>query len=121
MFIPIEEVVNPQENLVSDEEIISVIYEIYPQIIYTDLLKNDYGNYIASIPEHCNDIILNSIVDNFKYTENYFIEVTEDASFSYDYGDISSVHNCTITSGYVPRTPEYEAIAIDNYWEDDYY
>lgn len=114
-------VVNPQ-NLVSDEEMISLVYAICPQIVFTNILQHDYSNYIDSIPEHCNNIILDGIMDNFNHIiDKHFIEVIEDASFDYEYGDICSTHHCTVTSGYVHRTPEFEEIAIDDWWEDDYY
>lgn len=115
------EVVKPQD-LVSDEEMISIVYATCPQVIYTNILKHDYSNYIDSIPEHCNNIILDGIMDNFNHIiDKHFIEVIEDASFDYEYGDICATHHCTVTSGYVHRTPEFEAIAIDDWWEDDYY
>lgn len=124
MFIDnTNEVVNPQ-NLVSDEEIISIVYTICPQVVFTNILKYDYSNYIDSIPEHCNNTILDGIMDNFSHIVNkHFIEVIEDASFDYEYGDICSTHHCTVTSGYVRRTPEFESVAIDDYEDiyDDYY
>lgn len=124
MFIDnTNEVVNPQ-NLVSDEEIISIVYAICPQVVFTNILRRDYSNYIDSVPEHCNNIILDGIMDNFSHIVNkHFIEVIEDASFDYEYGDICSVHHCTVTSGYVRRTPELESVAIDDYEDiyDDYY
>ena len=120
MYINSErESVNSQD-FVTEKEMIQTICKIYPHIIFVDLLCCDYFNYIATIPEHYNDLILRGIERHFPHLiENNFIEVVEDGSFDYEYGDICSTHNCTVRVGYVPRTPEFEQIAIIHPWEDD--
>lgn len=121
MFINNEiEAVNPH-NLVSEETILATVYEIYPHIVFTQLLSYDFFNYISSIPEHCNGILLQAVESNFNHLiTNNFIEVVGDASFDYDYGDISSTHHDTYQVGYVPRTPEFEAIATED-WDEEYF
>ena len=111
-------IVNSTE-IVYDEEIIATVFEIEPTVVFTPLLRYDYFNYINTIPERCNNIILNGIIHNFEHIINkYFIEVVEDASFDYEYGDICSTHNCVTGVGYVKRTPDTEAIAQEEW---DYY
>lgn len=107
-------------DLVSDENIIALVFELQPQVVLSDLLSCDYFNYINDIPEYCNGTILDGIIYRFEHIiEKHFIEVLEDASFDYEYGDICSTHHEVALVGYVPRTPEFEAIAVEP-WEDYY-
>lgn len=104
----------------SSEEIIAVAFEIQPQLVFSELLACDYFGYINSIPEHCNNIILDGVIRRFEHIiENNFIEVLEDASFDYEYGDICSTHHEVALVGYVPRIPEFEELAVEP-WEDYY-
>lgn len=123
MFISnTNEVVSPQE-FVTDEEIIAKVFEVCPQVVFTSILKYDFFNYINTIPSHCNSTILEGIEANFQHIiDNYFIEVLEDASFDYEYGDICSTHHCVSSVGYVARTPKFEALAYDELYEcDDFF
>lgn len=107
-------------HIVSNEDILKIIFEVCPQVVFSDILSRDFSNYIATIPEHCNSTILNGVATRFEHIiNNNFIKVVEDGSFGYDYGDISTTHHQTVTIGYVPRTPEFEEMAIEP-WEDYY-
>lgn len=122
MYINNTKEVVKTSQLVSDEEILATIFDIAPQMVFTPLLNYDFFNYIATIPTHCNNIIL-QYFENSEYRHiisHYFIEVCEDGSFDYEYGDICATHHCLTSVGYVRRTPQTEALAYEDY-DDDYY
>ena len=122
MFIDNTNGVVNSSNIVSNEEIIATIFKACPQIVFYPILKYDFFNYINTIPNHCNGTILQALESDFQHIINhYFIEVVEDASFDYEYGDICSTHHETASVGYVPRTSEFEALAIEIWDYNPYY
>lgn len=105
--------------LVDDCEIIKEVFEACPQIIGLDLLYLDmYG-----MPEYMNAHIVDLLecYQQFKsIIDREFIEVVEDSSFDYEYGDICSTHHCVTRVGYVRRTPEMMEI-ISYPWDMEFY
>lgn len=107
-----------EEQLVSDEEIIKVIFEACPQIVALPLLKYDRYGFVEYANGHIREFL--------EYREEFsgiikknFIEVCEDGSFDYEYGDICSTHHCLCSVGYVKRTPEMEREIVDP-WDMDW-
>ena len=96
-----------EEQLVSDEEIIKVVFEACPQIITLPLLKYDRYGLVEYANGHIREY-LEYHKEFSKIIEKNFIEVCEDGSFDYEYGDICSTHHCLYSVGYVKRTPEME-------------
>lgn len=122
MFIDNTQGVVNSSNIVSDEEIIAKIFEICPQIVFYSILKYDFSNYINTIPQHCNNTILRALKSDFQHIiDHYFIEVVEDASFDYEYGDICSTHHELASVGYVPRNSEFEELAMEIWDYNPYY
>lgn len=116
-----KEVVKPQE-FATEEEIISTVFEFCPQVVFSQILRYDFFNYINTIPERCNSTILQALEDTFGHIiKKHFIEVLEDTSFDYDYGDISSTHHCVSLVGYVPRNEKFEALAEDWFDQDFFF
>lgn len=93
--------------MVSDEEIIKVIFEACPQIIALSKLLYfvDYPDLYEFYNKNIVELLLCYEEFNFIVEKN-FIPVIEDGSFDYDYHGISSTHHCTICTGYVPRNEE---------------
>lgn len=109
-------------KFVSTEDILATVFSVTPQCVCTPILSYDFFNYINTIPTHCNDIILRGIEAYFSHIiEKNFIEVVEDCSFDYEYGDICSTHHEDATIGYVRRTQEMEELACEGPWDDDYF
>lgn len=121
MYITYNNGLVKDQDLVSEEEIIALVFSVAPDVVKSSILRYDFSNYVNSIPEHINGIILSGIMDNFGHIiEEHFIEVIEHTSFDYEYGSICGTQYEDVTMGYVPRTPEYEELAYED-WEEDYY
>ena len=101
--------VSLEMQLVDECDVIKTVFEACPQIVTLPRLTSDFAGFLFSINS---DILttlecyepFNSIIQ-----KNY-IEVCEDGSFNYEYGDICGTHNCLCKIGYVPRTPENEEL-----------
>lgn len=121
MYITNDSGLVKDHELVSDEEIMAFIFAIAPTVVKSSILRYDFSNYVNSIPEHINRIILSGVMDNFSHlVDHHFIEVIEHTSFDYEYGDICDVQHGEVTMGYIPRTPKYEELAYEDKW-DEYY
>ena len=111
------------ENLpmVSDEEIIKVVFEACPQIV--TLSKLLYLVQYPKLYEYYNGHIVDLLIC-YKEFENIirknFIPVMEDGSFDYNYGDISSTHHCIVCIGYVPRNEDMMEI-ISYPWDMEFW
>lgn len=100
-----------EKFIVGDEEIIKAVFEVCPQIIalskllylvHYPKLYQYYNGDIVQLLECCREF--KAIIDK------NFIEVCEDGSFDYEYGDICGTHHCMTSVGYVKRTPEMEEL-----------